>query len=101
MSHKLIDEHTLFVNRNGLEIKFDYDSFHGMMLRRQLPEYMQYLVHKGVSIWHNSDKKFGGKSKVCQWFRKIDMNCEITNIDFYTDYKSAVSPYQMLSHNWI
>lgn len=95
MSHKFIDEHTLFVNRNGLEIKFDYDPFHGMMFRRQLPEYMQYLAPKGVSIWRNSDKKIlligGGQSKVRQWFRKIGMNCEITNVDFYTDYKPAVS----------
>lgn len=65
------------------------------MFRRQLPEYMQYLAKKGDNIWRSTDSRIlligGGLSNIRQWLKKLNVQCEITNLDFYTDYKSTVS----------
>lgn len=89
------DEHLLFVNRNGIKTKFNYDPVKGMMYRRQLPEYMQYLAPKDEDIWRKTDKNIlligGGQSNIRQWLKKIGNKSKITNVDFYTHYKSTVS----------
>lgn len=87
------DEHLLFVNRNGIKTKFNYDLVKGMIYRRQLPEYMQYLAPKDEDI--KTDKNIlligCGQSNIRQWLKKIGNKSKITNVDFYTHYKSTVS----------
>lgn len=89
------DKYELLLNRNGIKTKFNYDPVYGMMYRRQLPEYMQYLAPKGKKIWRKKDNKIlligGGQSNIRQWFKKIGVKIEISNVDFYTNYKSTVS----------
>lgn len=88
-------DYTLILNRGGVKTKLNYNPVKGMMFRRQLPEYMQYLAPKGESIWRDSDQDIlligGGLSNIRQWLRKIGVQSKITNVDFYTDYKSTVS----------
>lgn len=91
----IADKCVLVLNRNGLKTQFNYDPVTGMMYRRQLPEYMMYLAPNGRKIWRKSDKKIllvgGGQSNIRKWLTELGFGFEITNVDFYTDYKSTVS----------
>lgn len=56
---------------------------------------MQYLAPKDEDIWRKTDKNIlligGGQSNIRRWLKKIGNKSKITNVDFYTHYKSTVS----------
>lgn len=93
------NKHTLFLERNGVKAELDFHPVSGMMTWRQLPEYMQFLTVKGTNIWREIDRKLlligGANSEIRKWLHEIDINAEITNIDFYSEPNPSVSEHHI------
>lgn len=88
-------KHLLFLKRNEIKATLNFHPENGMMFQRQLPEYIQYLVKNGESIFRTQDKKLlligGACSEIRRWLDEVKIPVEITNIDFYCEKNSSVS----------
>ncbi|MBN2651197.1 MAG: hypothetical protein JXR63_02355 [Spirochaetales bacterium] len=92
-------KHSLSLERNGIKAELNFHPTSGMMYKRQLPEYMQFLTKRNYELWRRDDKKLlligGASSKIRKWLSEVNVDLEITNIDFYNKMDPDVSHHHV------
>jgi len=84
----------LHIKRRGLTAVMDFDK-KGIISNRPLTEYLQYLNIQMGDLRPLANKQIlligGGMSPVRSWLEAVNINAEVTNLDFYYDEDEAVA----------
>jgi len=84
----------LHIKRRDMSAIMDFNH-KGIISNRPLTEYLQYLNIQQGDLRPLSNKKIlligGGMSPIRSWLEAINVNAEVTNLDFYYDADETVS----------
>ncbi|MDR2716806.1 MAG: hypothetical protein LBB89_01895 [Treponema sp.] len=84
----------LHITRHNISVSMDFTR-KGIISRRPLTEYLQYLNILPEELKHLSNKQIllvgGGVSPVRSWLEAVKINAAVTNLDFFFDADDKVS----------